>query len=163
MIRIVSILIAGLAMYLLVSCDSSRVYEDFKEFNSKAWYISDTASFDFQIADTTRRYNLKFNIRNNLDYPYARLFVNYNLSGPDKNNLSGKMISGFLFDQKTGKPFGNSGLGDIYDNQFPLLDNFKFSKKGTYSMRFHQFMRMDTLPGILAAGLRVELVEEPKK
>lgn len=153
----------GWALFLLVSCDNSRVYEDYKEFNSKAWYIADTASFDFQITDTTRRYNLKFNVRNNLDYPYARLFVNYKLSGPDKNVLSGKMISGFLFDQKTGKPFGNSGLGDIYDNQFPLLDNFKFNKKGTYHMRLHQFMRMDTLPGILAAGVRVEAVEDSKK
>jgi gliding motility-associated lipoprotein GldH len=152
-----SFFIIGILACLLAACDDTRVYEDYKEFNSKSWFVNDTARFEFLITDTTKQYNLKFNVRNTLDYPYARLFVNYKLSDAANSPLSTKMISGYLFDQKTGKPFGNSGLGDIYDNQFPLLEHYTFHKTGKYHIRFEQFMRMDTLPGILAAGLRVEL------
>ncbi len=157
-----SFLLFGAMVCILAACDDTRVYEEYKEFNSKAWRIKDTATFDFQISDTTKKYNLKFNVRNTLDYPYARLFVNYKLSDASNNTLSSKMISGYLFDQKSGKPFGTSGLGDIYDNQFPLLDHYSFHKAGKYHMRFEQFMRLDTLPGILAAGVRVEFAEDSK-
>ena len=163
MIQKFSFLLIGILVCLLAACDNSRVYEDYKEFNSKTWHINDTVRFEFQITDTTKHYNLKFNVRNTLDYPYARLFVNYKLSDENNKTLSSKMISGYLFDQKTGNPFGNSGLGDIYDNQFPLLDQYSFYKAGKYHIRFQQFMRMDTLPGILAAGLRVEIAKKSEE
>jgi gliding motility-associated lipoprotein GldH len=156
------LLIAGFTL-LFTACDDRRVYEEYQDFNAKNWNIKDTAFFEFQIADTTKKYNLKFNVRNNLDYPYARLFVTYKLSDPAKKTLSTKMISGYLFDQKTGKPFGSSGLGDIYDNQFPLLSNYAFREKGKYRMHIYQYMRLDTVPGILAAGVRVEVAEAPAK
>src|SRR5258706_10376528 len=126
MVKSFSFLSIGILICVLAACDNTRVYEDYKEFNSKRWLISDTAVFDFQISDTTKKYNLKFNIRNSLEYPYARLFVNYKLTDPTRKTLSSKMLSGYLFDQKTGKPFGSSGLGDIYDNQFSLLENHSF-------------------------------------
>lgn len=145
------------------ACDSNRVYEDYKEFNSRKWLLSDSAVFEFQITDTSKKYNLLFNVRNSIDYPYSRLFVNYKLSSADKKVISAKMFSGYLFDQKTGKPFGSSGIGDIYDNQILLLRNYSFHQAGNYRVRFEQFMRMDTLPGILAAGLRVEEALAEKK
>jgi gliding motility-associated lipoprotein GldH len=62
----------------------------------------------------------------------------------------------FLFDQHTGKPQGSSGLGDIYDQRFPVISNYKFPSPGKYKVSFEQFMRKDTLEGVLAIGLRVE-------
>ncbi|GHM99727.1 hypothetical protein WSM22_12170 [Cytophagales bacterium WSM2-2] len=144
---------------VVVSCDSSRVYEDNVDFKDRSWKIKDLAKFEFQIKDTTRKYNLLMDVRNSLDYPYARLFVNYSLQSIDSVSLSHNLISVYLFDQKTGKPFGSSSIGDIYDHQFSVLKNFTFSKSGNYRVNFQQFMRMDTIPGILAVGLRVETVE----
>ena len=51
---------------------------------------------------------------------------------------------------------GTSGLGDVYDQQIPVLKKYRFSKPGSYSMKFEQFMRTDTLAGILAVGFRLE-------
>jgi gliding motility-associated lipoprotein GldH len=62
----------------------------------------------------------------------------------------------FLFDAKTGKPFGKSGIGDLYDHQFLLLQDYQFITAGKYHLELEQFMRQDTLPGILAVGVRVE-------
>ncbi|HLZ17738.1 MAG TPA: gliding motility lipoprotein GldH [Cyclobacteriaceae bacterium] len=141
---------------VILGCDSRRVFEDNFEFQQRAWKIGEPVQFDFQITDPSSKYNVLMNIRNSLDYPYARIFVNYNLLEGDSVSLSKRMISAYLFDQKTGKPLGTSGIGDIYDHQVPLLQNYSFEKAGPYKIKLDQFMRMDTIPGILAVGIRVE-------
>ena len=142
---------------IVIGCDSNRVYENNVDFKDRAWKIAEPAKFDFQIADTTKKYNLLMDVRNSIDYPFARLFVNYELK-KDSVTLSKELISVYLFDQKTGKSFGNSGIGDIYDHQFFIMKNYSFRKVGKYNMSFQQLMRQDTIPGILAVGLRVEVV-----
>lgn len=149
---------AVLIAFMVVSCDSNRVYEKNVDFKDRSWKITEPASFEFQITDTTKKYNLLMDVRNSIEYPYARLFVNFDLK-KDKEILSKELISFYLFDQKTGKPFGTSGIGDIYDHQFSILKD-KALKKGTYQVTFQQFMRQDTIPGILAVGLRVEAAIE---
>ncbi|MBI1768474.1 MAG: gliding motility lipoprotein GldH [Bacteroidetes bacterium] len=144
---------------IMIGCDSSRVYENNVDFKDRSWKIAEPAKFDFQISDTSKKYNLMMDLRNSLEYPYARLFINWELK-KDSLTLSKELISVYLFDQKTGKPFGNSGIGDIYDHQFSILKHFTFKKTGNYRMNFQQFMRLDTIPGILAVGLRVEVVEK---
>lgn len=146
---------AAVITMMITACDSNRVYEKNIEFEDRIWKIAAPARFEFQIADATKKYNLLMDVRNSIEYPYARLFINYDLKS-DSTSLSKELISVYLFDQKTGKPFGTSGLGDIYDHQFPVLKNYSFKKTGTYQMTFQQFMRQDTIPGILAIGLRVE-------
>ena len=145
---------------ILWGCDSKRVFEDNVEFRDRAWKIAEPVQFQFKIVDASKKYTLLMNIRNSLDYPYARIFVNYDLLGRDSSSLSKKMVAEYLFDQKTGKPFGTSGIGDIYDHQFPIIKNYSFEKAGTYKVKLNQFMRMDTIPGILAVGIRVEKTEE---
>jgi gliding motility-associated lipoprotein GldH len=143
-------------LFFLFGCDSRRVFEDNVEFHDRSWKINEPAQFEFSIGDTSLKYNVLMNIRNSLDYPYTRIFVNYDLQRHDNTSLSKKMIAENLFDQKTGKPFGNSGIGDIYDHQFAILKNYSFDKTGNYKIRLTQFMRMDTVPGVLAVGVRIE-------
>jgi gliding motility-associated lipoprotein GldH len=143
-------------LFLLTSCDPNRIYEDNIEFKDRTWKITEPAQLEFDIADTTKRCNLYLDVRNSLDYPYSRLFVNYNLIDPTGAEVSKKMIAEYLFDQKTGEPNGKSGLGDIYDHQFLFLEKYHFQKLGKYKVKFEQFMRQDTLQGVLAVGLRVE-------
>jgi gliding motility-associated lipoprotein GldH len=140
---------------LLSSCDDSRVYEKNYDFNERQWAINEKPSFEFT-AQTNQSYTLYCNLRNSVDYPYSRVFVNYSLKDSTGFELSRKMISAFLFNEKTGEPLGSSGLGDIYDHQIPLLENFNFKTGGRYTLQFEQLMRTDTLQGILAVGLRVE-------
>lgn len=142
----------------LLSCDSSRVFENYVEFKDKTWKVQEHTTFDFVIADTTSNYNICYSVRNSLDYPYARLFIEYTLSDSVGNPIEKKLVSHYLFDQKTGKPEGRSGLGDVYDHQFPLLLQHAFKSPGRYRLELEQFNRQDTLPGILAVGVRVETV-----
>jgi gliding motility-associated lipoprotein GldH len=143
-------------LLFLAGCDSNRVFEDYNEFDDRTWKVTDPVVFEFQIKDASKKYNLYYNVRNSLEYPYARIFVQYSLTDSIGTELTKKLTSNFLFDQKTGRPLGRSGLGDVLDNQFLLLSNQSFKTEGTYRFRLDQFNRQDTLRGVLAVGLRVE-------
>lgn len=139
-----------------LACDDSRVYEKNHDFEDRNWLVNDTATFEFQIKDTSTNYNLYCNIRNSVAFPYSRVFINYYLQDSAGATLQKKLTEAFLFDRETGKPLGSSGLGDIYDQRLPVINNYRFPYAGKYKMTFEQYMRIDTLQGIIAVGLRVE-------
>ena len=141
---------------VLSSCDLSRTYDQHVDFEEKAWMVQDKPRFEFEINDTAQKYNLYCTVRNSLDFPFSRIFVNYALEGPAHELLHKELLSAYLFDQKTGKPFGDSGIGDLFDHRFPIATNYHFDKPGKYAITLEQFNRLDTLKGILAVGVRVE-------
>lgn len=146
----------------LLSCDEQRVYEKNQDFDSRYWLISEKPEFEFEISDTLQSYNLYCNVRNSLDYPFARIFITYHLKDSVESLIEKNLVSTLLFNEKTGKPFGESGLGDLYDHQIPLKQNYRFRRSGKYKVSFEQYMRTDTLAGILAVGLRVEKTLPPE-
>jgi len=154
---------AGLIAVTLVACgDSKRVYEQNVDMNERVWMVSDKPKFEFEIDNTPQRYNLYGNTRNTVSYPYARLFFTYYLQDSTGRELQKNLVGEFLFDAKTGKPFGKSGIGDLYDHQFLMLKDYQFKSPGKYAVTLEQFMRMDTLKGITAVGLRIEKAEPGK-
>ena len=154
-------IVAGILAFaaILSACDSNRVYEKNKDFNKRVWLVNDTAHFIFEIPSEGNLYNIQCNLRNSVDYKWQRIFINFVLSDSSGHTLSSKLVSTYLFEPKTGKPYGRSGLGDIYDHRFPLLSAYAL-KPGRYSVTLQQLMRTDTLQGILAAGVRVERNEQ---
>ena len=140
----------------MTACDESRVYEKNHDFEERMWPVTEKPEFEFEIKDAQVNYNLYCDVRNTISFPYTRIFINYYLEDSSGVLLREKLTSTYLFDQDTGKPLGTSGLGDIYDHRTPILNNYHFAHPGKYRIRFEQYMRMDTIPGILAAGLRVE-------
>jgi gliding motility-associated lipoprotein GldH len=141
---------------LFSACDEERVYEKNFDFEDRFWPVSQKPEFEFEIHDNKANYNLYCNIRNSVSFPYSRLFINYSLEDTTGVSLKKQLTPAFLFDQHSGKPEGTSGLGDIYDQRIPLLRNYHFPNPGKYRIRFEQYMRTDSLQGILAVGLRVE-------
>jgi gliding motility-associated lipoprotein GldH len=150
--------ISGFVIILLIfaSCDEQRVYEKNTDFDSRHWLVNEKPTFEFEIADSLESYNLYCNVRNSLDYPFARIFITYYLQDSTGAVMEKNMVSQLLFDEKTGAPFGESGLGDLYDHRILLKKAHTFPSTGKYAVSFEQYMRKDTLDGILAVGLRVE-------
>ena len=146
-----------LLLFALYSCDDSRIFEKHVDFESKSWVVDNKPSFDFEITDHTQNYNIYYTVRNSLEFPFSRIFVNYNLSDSTGLNLKKELLDNYLFDQKTGEPQGESGLGDLYDHRFPIAMNYHFDKPGKYIVTLEQFNRSDTLSGVLAVGVRVEV------
>lgn len=144
---------------VLGACNDNRVYEQVVDFDNQEWIVSDKPSFEFEIHDIDSRYNIFSDLRNAVSYPYARFYFTYYLQDSSGVEVHRKLVGEYLFDAKTGKPSGKSGIGDLYDHRFLLLQNYQFPAKGKYRIVFEQFMRMDTLPGIVAIGVRVEKAE----
>lgn len=147
---------------VLWACSDSRVYEQVIDFENREWIISDKPSFEFEIDDINSKYHIFSDLRNTVSYPYARFYFTYYLQDSSGVEIQKKLMGEYLFDAKTGKPSGKSGIGDLYDHRFLLLQNYQFPQKGKYKIVLEQFMRMDTLPGIVAIGVRVEKVTPGK-
>jgi gliding motility-associated lipoprotein GldH len=151
-----SVSIALCSMALLWSCDGNRIFENNLEFSDRTWKVIEEPRFEFAVRDTSAKYNLYYNVRNSLDYPYARIFVTWHLYDSTGKELVKKLVFNDLFDEKTGRPLGESGLGDLYDHRFPILQKYSFSHGGKYSVKLDQFNRQDTLQGVIAVGVRLE-------
>ena len=151
-----ALVVIFLSALIICSCDDSRVYEKNYDFDDRKWTAENKPEFEFDISDTVQSYNLYCNVRNSLVYPYSRLFLNYSLEDSTGRVAKQDLVNKMLFDPKTGKPEGTSGLGDIYDHRVVLLRNYKFPYRGKHKLRVEQQMRIDTLSGILAVGVRVE-------
>lgn len=140
---------------LLSACDDSRVYEKNIDFKGNDWYVDSVARFSFDIKDPAVNHNLHLAVRNAISYPFANLYIKYNLLDSTGKSLNTKLLRLPLFDRKSGKPYGE-GLGDIFDHTFPLINNYKFPYQGKYNVEVIQYMRQDPLPFIMSVGLRVE-------
>jgi gliding motility-associated lipoprotein GldH len=149
------LLLAIACTTLLSACDPSRVYEQNVELPEKNWTVDNAPAFEFAIADTTKRYNVYFNVRYSLAYDYYNLYLRHRLLAPDSSEVSASLHELHLMDAKTGKPQGK-GSSDIYDLQSLALKDVAFAKEGTYTLQLTQYMRRDPLPNVVAVGVRVE-------
>src|SRR5687768_9079534 len=105
--RIVGVLIVLGVM--AAACDDTRVYEKYIDFDQRYWVVNEKPEFEFQIADTSRKYTIYSNVRNSVSYPWSRLFVTYYLQDSTGRDIRKDLINEYLFDVKSGKPFGESG------------------------------------------------------
>jgi len=152
-------LVLFLSGILLVSCGGNRIYEENIDFENRVWRADSVGEFVFRIEDSTAIYNLYFNIRNTPDYPFHNIYINYNLSDSNGNVIAEELVNNNLFAEKTGEPLGD-GIGGIFSHQFPLLINYEFLHQGQFQLQLQQYMRLDSLPGVVSFGIKVSKVDE---
>ncbi len=145
---------AALLFFSLASCDPARVYEQNVDLPEGNWYVDNHQDFEFQIQDTTQRYDIYFNVRYSLSYEFYNLYMQHQLLGPDSLQHSAALHELKLLDPKTGKPLGK-GSSNIFDLQALAIKDVSFRKVGTYKLKLTQYMRRDPLANILAVGVRV--------
>lgn len=144
---------AILLITILVSCDSKRVYEEYKTIDPAGWNKDSLARFDVPITDTVQGNNIYINIRNKGNYPYSNIWLFMEVTDP-----TGKLLTDtveYTLADKTGKWRG-SGIGDLFDNQFVYRQHVTFEHPGVYHFSIQQGMRAKNLKGIHDIGLRVE-------
>lgn len=147
------------AVLVMTACSDNRLYEDYVDFDDRFWAVTEQPGFEFQIDDPQAKYALYCNLRIAESYKYSDFNFQYTLSDSSGNVLAKRLVVKDVFDRKSGKPLGESGLGDIYDHQVQLADP-AFTNPGKYKITLEQFMRTDSLEGVLAVGVRVEKAEK---
>ncbi|WPP53730.1 gliding motility lipoprotein GldH [Catalinimonas niigatensis] len=145
-------------VFWLSACDTDRVYEQNYDFANKEWKVDSVPTFRFEINDPDEAYNIYWNVRNTLNFPYRNLYLTFYLEDTLGRTISTDLHNMLLFDPKTGKPYG-SGMGDIFSHQIMALPKYRFDSAGTYQVRLEQYMRTETLEDILSVGVRVETAE----
>jgi len=152
--RIILFLTATIA----VACQTDTLVDQTVSLSENGWLQKNKVIIDFQVADTIKAYDVQVALRQSNEYPYYNLYF-----VPKILNAEGKVIKrafaeAFFYDAKTGKPKG-SGLGDMYSHQYTIFKGIRFAKAGKYQVTLEQYMRTDTLKGVISAG--ASIIETP--
>ncbi|MEO6347446.1 MAG: gliding motility lipoprotein GldH [Aquaticitalea sp.] len=147
---------------ILGSCDSNRVFDEYKSVPNK-WLKDSIISFQVNPPDSINPYNLFVNVRNTNNYKFSNLFLIVEMVYPH-----GKTIKDTL-EYQMAKPNGEllgEGITDIKENKlwYKGYDKtFKFEEIGDYKINIQQAMRnngdingVDNLEGITDVGFRIE-------
>ncbi|TVP47724.1 MAG: gliding motility lipoprotein GldH [Mongoliibacter sp.] len=137
-----------MAIILLWSCESDRVFEKYQGMEMQSWQIDDTVSFHFENPIDAKSSIIA--IKYNQEYEFRNLYLRYFLMDSAGSEIESQLVNIPLFENTTGKPLG-SGFG----NTFTRFDTLPLEKGEDYhSIHFVQYMRVDELKGIEAVGLK---------
>jgi len=146
-----------LAAILLISCDKKRVFDEYKSVGS-AWHKDSIITFDLPVLDSTKRYNLFVNLRDNNNYPFKNLFLIVALEMP--NGFTKVDTLEYEMADEYGNLLGN-GFTDIKESKLYYKENVKF--RGKYKVHIRQAVResgkipgVQELEGITDVGFRIE-------
>lgn len=150
-----------IAAVTLVSCDKSRVFDDFHSVGS-AWHRDSIVSYNLPKLDTTKSYDLFVNLRTSNKYPFSNLFLIVALEQPD--GMTKVDTLEYQMAEPDGTMLGN-GFSDIKESKLYYKEKMKF-KTGKYRVQIKQAVRetgkvdgLQELPGITEVGFRIESLE----
>ncbi|KQW96156.1 gliding motility lipoprotein GldH [Flavobacterium sp. Root420] len=146
-----------LTAIFLFSCDKKRVFDEYKSVGS-AWHKDSVVTFDLPVLDSTKKYNLFVNLRDNNDYPFNNLFLIVALEMP--NGFTKVDTLEYQMANPDGTLLGN-GFTDIKESKLYYKEGVKF--RGKYKVHIKQAVRqsgkipgVQELDGITDVGFRIE-------
>ena len=145
-----------LVVFAFTSCDPSRHFEENKEIPKMEWDKDVPLSFLVSVNDTSLGYNVYINVRNAGFYRFSNLYLFVNTTFP-QGQVHRDTVECILASPE-GRWLGE-GLGDIWDNRILFKENVQFTQPGEYRFELNQAMRINPLPGIMDAGIRIEKVD----
>jgi len=148
-----------LTAIFLYSCDSNRVYDEYKSIPG-TWHKDSIITFNLPEMDSVQNYNLFLNVRNNNDFAFSNLFLIAEINFPQ-----GKVITDTL-EYQMAEPGGEwlgTGFGDVKESKLWYKEDVKFNEPGQFKISIQHAMRksgnekgIEDLEGITQVGLRIE-------
>ena len=142
----------------LISCGNEAILDDNVSIPDYNWDLNNILHLEAEIPDTITSYNVYLNVRNGSNYPYSNLFLFLTTYAP-KGELARDTVEILLADER-GKWLG-SGSGNVRDSRVLFKRNFRFPQAGKWRFEIQQAMRMNPLPQIMDAGMRIEKAGNP--
>ncbi|MFM7645308.1 MAG: gliding motility lipoprotein GldH [Sphingomonadales bacterium] len=142
----------------LGSCHPLSLYEKSVPIPQQKWQGHYVPVFDFNITDTTARYDVALVLRHRDRYHYNNIWLRIAVTDPqgkvhsfDTDLLLGTNESGWL----------GAGMDDIYEHRISLLQqllekNISLRQAGTYRFSVTHLMREDPLQEVMNVGIRIE-------
>ena len=146
-----------LIVTLFISCDEKRVFDEYKSVGD-AWHKDSIVTFNLPELDSTKRYNLFINLRDNNKYQYNNLFLIVAMELP--NGFTKVDTLEYQMANPDGILLGD-GFSDIKESKLYFKENVKF--RGKYKVHIKQAVRetgkipgVVLLDGITEVGFRIE-------
>jgi gliding motility-associated lipoprotein GldH len=151
----ISVLFA-LVMLLGISCTDKPIYTEFHKFQDDIWTYADTASFEFEISDTEKSYNLYLDVEHLESYPFQNLYLNIHSIYPGDSIVTEQLS--LELQENSGYWTGDCS-GALCKIRFILREGLQFRAPGSYGIRLEQHNRTDSLQGIRKAAIVLEFAE----
>lgn len=132
---------------LLAACQTDRIFEEYRGMNGSEWKVADTVRFKPNVKD--EKFAVVLGVKYNNDYDYRNLYVRYTIQDSLGHTIDSKLMDVPLFESASGRP-----LGKGFGSTFTKYDTLPISQSFT-SIELLQYMRIDTLQGIEAVGVKV--------
>lgn len=142
-----------LLLLFVASCDSKRVFEEYRPVDRRGWHCDSTMVFTAVLRKDIG-YGMYLNVRNMGNYSNRNLWLSVSTHFPD-GGLRTDTVELILADP-SGRWKG-SGIGDLYDYRFLYRQDMKFPLSGEYRFVIRQAMRPEMLKGIHDVGMRLEV------
>lgn len=136
----------------LSACNSDTLFEEKIELSPAGWAVPDSVKYQVAIEDTTQNYDMVLSVSAQESYRYQNLYVQINTLFPD-GKLEKDVVS-----LEMSTPGGEwHGKCSSEHCLVPILiqENFRFPKKGPYTITVAQHSRFDTIRGIDALQLAI--------
>jgi gliding motility-associated lipoprotein GldH len=151
-----------LVALLIISCDKKRVFDEYKSVGN-SWHKDSVVMFKLPQFDSSKKYNLFVNVRDNNDYPFNNLFLIVALEQPNKKTTVDTL------EYQMANPDGTlmgEGFSDVKESKLFYKDKEEFKLKGEYKVYIKQAVRqtgkvagVENLKGITEIGFRVESLD----
>lgn len=137
------------------SCSFDNEYNSYADIPDYTWESKESLVYDIEIDEPGhKKFDLYYDIRYGLQYPFRNLYIVYSLSDTLGNPIKEGRQNLLLFEDKTGRPKGD-GLGDIFDYEFLSLEGIELPH-GKYKLSVSQIMRQEKLPYIMSFGIKIK-------
>lgn len=150
----------SLFFLVLVSCNDTLVYSEFKATTNGIWNREDVKEFQIVELDSVTPHDIFIMIRNDNTFPYSNLFLIAEINSPD-NQIIRDTIE-YEMANPDGKWLGK-GYGSVLENKLWYKENIVFSHPGVYTIRLSHAMRQNgqvngivNLNGITDVGIEIE-------
>ena len=140
--------------FMLVACQEKGVfYNKQVAIEDYVWKSSEPVNFEFNIQDTTKKYDFIFSLRTTDAYAWSNIYIFSELKVPDHPNII-KDTAEFFVADKYGNWLGDNS-GNTITNNFLFYKETKFPSKGNYKITIYQAMRELSLNEIMNVGLKI--------
>jgi gliding motility-associated lipoprotein GldH len=134
------------------ACQDSFIYDEAVAPEEVVWTYDQPLSFDFSIQDTSLRYEFLLDVQHSTDYPFQNLYTRITTVFPDET--SQQDVISLELAGKLGLWEGKC-RGDGCALTIALQERARFDTPGDYQLRFEQYTRQDSLPGVQELRLRI--------
>lgn len=144
---------AILLIFGLSACGPNYIYEKTYQIEGDTWTYADSLSFEVDVTDTLKIYNLYLDLEHNTDFSYQNLYTQINTSFPTGQRISEQLS--LELQEKSGLWLGECS-GNYCKLRIPIQEGAYFNSGGKHTIVVNQYMRTDSINGVKSLSLRVE-------